>query len=903
MPNPSIAPAVWAPGAIFTVTNSGFAALDVRIVDIDEDEAQIILTVPTGAAVAVLRDPANWAGAGTPILSAGTWTPSPINLGDWEVSVDAGAAATNPATVRLSSASSGAGGLLRILLTNLADQPAMAEPGAGTLSIDRVLAEPTIQNVQVISPTPPVRELMVVTLSANAVNTVAENGAPAVPLPALPTLLPSWSEDPGNPIALTDFVDSGATATFTAPAIYNTVALDFTVTGALDLAANAAIDPSDPQSSEPLQVSVETATYGMVLVLDRSGSMGSSLGGGLSKWDATVRAAHAWADLFRAFRPGGNHLAGVVTFEHDGCSWTPTPANDIALWNPCAGMPLPAASPLTPLEDLVGDATCDTWNLGAIQTCTPIGDGMVYAIDRIGVSLGQGDRGAIVLLTDGYENAGRVTIASSQGSAAITLDGELAKSQYTGAKAILGDRVYTLAVGSSVDMDRLNALGSAYYQQITSNVNEVLPAFAAMLGDVIDAQQITPEPPLAADVGPAPSTHALYFRQTAGEHRLAFLAVWPDLTHSLRIGWRSQNDAIDMTTPPPPFTLIPATGAVAVVGRSAHGLTYIDLHELFSGPAPALEWRLQLVDSGGNPVPLPVSDALVMVDLVTKVEVSFDQDQYFIGEKIRLTCRIRSGGVPVTSATVGVDCARPGEGLGTFLTVNAPRRRQVQTDDKRRVDPDQGKALMFKTLLAALEMEDLPIVTPPQFQLFDDGAHGDGPAGNGDFSNVYADTEKEGTYTFRYRVEGTLADGSRFSRIFVRSTWVGVLPDPAFLGIVWQVVGEAGDGMVISSATFTPQTARGEFLGPFRTAVIDVGVYGGTLDGALIDNGDGSYTQRVFHKPPSEPVLDLSIYGKPMKPTSRPIEGVEILDGNCWRLFVLWIRCVVRAILKLFGFS
>lgn len=896
MPNPTITPAVWAPGAIFNITDSDFVALDVLIDEIDEETAQIILTVPAGGEVALHRDPADWSGAGTSILTGGVWSGSPISLGDWQVDIMPGAAVTDAATISLSSATSGAGGWLRVVLTGLAGQSTDAEAGGGTVSIERVIADPSLQNIQVVSPTPPVTELASVTISSSPAVTQVTNPAPTTAPPAPPTLLTTWAQNPANPIAVTDFMDFGATATFTAPALYDTANLEFSVTAAYDLASNATVDASDPQNTETLQVEIQTVTYGMVLVLDRSGSMGSSLGGGLSKWEATVRAAQAWADIFHAFRPGDNHRAGVITFEHDSCSWSPTPAGDITLWDPCAGTMEPGTALLMPLQDLVGGASCDTWDLGTDQSCTPIGDGMVYAVDKIGASMGSGDRGAIVLLTDGYENAGRVTIAATQGSASITIDDELAKAQYSGANAILGDRIYTLAVGSSVDEDRLNALGSAYYQQITSNVNEVLPAFAAMLGDTIDAQQLTPQPPLAADPGPAPTTDALYFRQTPGEHRMAFLAVWPDLTHSLRIGWRPQGDNGQ-------FTLLPGDGAVNVVSRANHGMTSVDLHSLFSGPPAALEWRLQLVDNGGATVALPANDALVMVDLVTKVEVEFDQPQYFIGDDIKLTCRIRSGGVPVTNATVGIDCARPGEGLGTFLATNSPVFRKLRDSDAvqiGRLDPDQGKGLMFKTLLAQREMDSLPIVIPPQFHLFDDGTHGDGSANDGDYAGFYTDTEKEGTYTFRYRVEGTLADGSIFSRIFVRSTWIGVRPDPALLVTEWDVVDNAAGGMVISAATFRPQATNGELLGPFRDAVIDVTIHGGTADGPLIDNLDGSYTQRVLHRPLVEPVLDISIYGQAMKPTSPGLEGRGTLEGNCWKIFVLLIRCILRAILKFF---
>ncbi len=895
MPNPTIVQNDPATILEYRVTNSGFAAVDINVADIDEEVAEIVVLVPAGSEVAVLRDPADWSGSGAPILTAGTWTAVPVALGDWSVSVSPGAAVTDQATVSATSAASGAGGLLRILFTALADQPLELEPGAGTLSIDRVLAEPQISSVQVMGGGP-VFEKDSVTLSASVAPTVVENGAPLAPLPMPPTVLSSWQVDAANTIALPDFVDLGMNATFKAPAAYALVNLSFSVTGALDLDASGTISGSDPQTSEPFQLEIQTVRYAMVLVLDRSGSMGSALGGGISKWDVATQAAHAWTDLFRAFRPGGDHLAGVVTFEHDGCSWTPAPAGNITFRNPADAAPLPGLSALNDFGDV------NTWDLGPDRTCTPIGDGLVAAWDGLG-GLDPHDRGAAILMTDGYENAGEVTIADTAGPASTTFDAIRVTSALNVANTLIGDRIYTLAIGTSVDDDRLNDLGTAYYQQITNNLAEVTQAFANMLGHLLKAEELTPTPvpPMAADPGddpnmPMPPDNPLYYQAEPGEQKLAFLVTWSSISDSLRIGWREQGDS-------GVFALVnPGDAGVVEVKRGTHGLTHIDLHAWFPGPPPATEWRLQHLDAADIPQPIGSPGAVVMVDLVTSAEVGFDRRQYFIGDDIKLSCNIRSGGVPVKNATVGIDAARPGEGLGTFLTTHAERYKKIKPDGVKGPDPDQGKGLMFRTLLNSLEIDDLPQVIAPQFELFDDGAHDDGPAGNGDYANVYSDTAKEGSYTFRFRIGGTLEDGSRFSRLFIRSTWVGVRPDPAHLGATWRLLDEPAGRRQASILTFRPQTAGGESLGPFRASVIELAAFDGDVDGPLVDNEDGSYSQRVLHDRGVDPVVRIEIYGTPMNPTGPGLVlgGASTGFGACWKLWVRALCCTVRWFKRLF---
>lgn len=894
MPNPIINPATWAAEATYTTTNTSFVALDINLTGIDEDTALIYLTVPVGGEVVVLRDPVDWTGAGgISILNGGAWTGALVDLGDWEISVTTpGVAVTDQATISVASAMSDAGGRLRIILTELAGQATVIGYAGDSISIDRVLVEPEIINVQTTPVS--VSEQDEVTLSASVSMTVAENGTPSLALLAPPDLLSRWQQDPANTIALNDFLadlvvnETSATATFTAPPIYAPSDLTFNITAALDLDASGTIEISDPQTTEQKVVAIQTINYGMVLVLDRSGSMGSSLGGGLSKWEAATQAAHAWTDLFRAFRPGEGHLAGVVTFEHDNCSWIETPAGDITLRDPSD------ASPLVGLEPLENFGDVNTWDLGTVQSCTPIGDALVKTWKDIQTGLTPDHRASVILMTDGYENSGRVTIASDAGLADTTFDAERTTPALNVANDLIGDRVYTLAIGTFVDDDRLNELGSAYYQQISNDLNEVIPALGGMLGNVLDAERLTAEVPLEID--PTPPANPLYYRVPAKEQTLVFLVTWKNITDSLEIGWREQNSSDSFATLDPG-----ALVSVTVTQRGTHGLIRVDINGVVPATQPATEWRLEHISEDLETPPLTHSNALAMVDLVTKVTVGFDQKQYFIGDEINLSCSIRSGGVRVTDATVGVDCARPGEGLGTFLTTNSGRYKKIQVDSSQKPgpDPDQGKGLMFKTLLKALELDNLPVVTPPQFHLFDDGAHGDGQAADGDFADAYTDTVKEGTYTFRFRISGKLADGSQFSRIFTRSTWVGVRPDPGLLNPIWTTIDNVG-GSIISQVTFMPQTAKPEYLGPYRTAAIKIGAHDGELDGPLIDNFDGFYSQRVIHANGVDPILEIEIYGKPMKPTGP---GIDNIDGkhltNCWKLWMRAIRCTLTWLFRL----
>lgn len=895
MPNPTITAYATA-GTPYTVAQSDYAYYDLQLSSLS-DGAEFLLACPADAQVHVwtlhtgevvlrwLPDPADV----RQLLGGGAWA-SVVTIGGWEISVAAGG--TTVVTVSNTGAGPNAGPL-RVRISNLLVNPAntctlTAQSNAGT---QRVVADPSI------SGTPPAAgsqapEKSTYTLTANvAASQVAAAAVPAVFGP-LPSIVASWSRQPSElAFSLTPV---GTNAEFQAPGVYEDTDVGFDLRAFYDLNVSGVYAPAvDPSNETAIVVSIVRVKQRMLLLLDRSGSMGRSLPEAttpVSRWDAAVRAAHAWLDLFFAFRGGPQQKVGILTFEHDPCGWGVAAASDdITLRNPASG------AVATSLADVSTLANLSSLTLGGPQSCTPIGDALEKAFQVLNGPTPPSaatEHCTIVLLTDGFENSGFTTIQNALVPGSTKTFAGNVRTAYPAVNQNLS--LYTFAVGTGVDEDTLNNLpsligsgsNSGGYYRLTRDTAEILPVLAQMIGDSIEAQ----------DLGAAIGVNMATFVSNTGERKIAVIVPWANVTDTLRVSHRAVGGTI--------WNILP-TGAgtgTQIFQRTTHGMAVVDLApalELAPGsPVPAQEWKVERLVAGA---PAAIESVLAMVDLHLKIEVDFDQAEYRTNEPIVVRARVRKGNQPVKNANITVQLDAPGQGLGTFLAVNGGKRfgsvpisqlGQVATTAHRfdgdklngmsvavgnlggpsAGDTPSLKGLLFRGLLAEQQLADLPLVTPPPLfsdgtsRLFDDGAHQDGPADDGDYANVFVRTYAEGTYTFRVRATGTLDDGSPFQRVVTISKWVGIKPAPSTSPVTLEALASPGPGLFAAWVQVQPKDLRGEYLGPFREAEVEFQTSAGYFEGEIIGTTDGIYRRKLRYKEGEMPVVQVTAAGTPLKP-------------------------------------
>jgi hypothetical protein len=165
---------------------------------------------------------------------------------------------------------------------------------------------------------------------------------------------------------------------------------------------------------------------------------------------------------------------------------------------------------------------------------------------------------------------------------------------------------------------------------------------------------------------------------------------------------------------------------------------------------------------------------------------------------------------------------------------------------------------------------------PQVLQLYDDGTNGDVTANDGTYTNRFANTRKEGTYSFYFQAKGPTQNGNNFLRERQIQTYLSVRPTPET--IVVNAVQLAGGDNQRFDVVVTPKDPYGNFLGPGQPGLLTIVAVGGSSTGTLRDNLDGSYTQTIVVPSGTDP-QDVPVtvtVGEAEKTTSL----AELLEGS-----------------------
>src|SRR5262249_28622915 len=175
---------------------------------------------------------------------------------------------------------------------------------------------------------------------------------------------------------------------------------------------------------------------------------------------------------------------------------------------------------------------------------------------------------------------------------------------------------------------------------------------------------------------------------------------------------------------------------------------------------------------------------------------------------------LTEGGAPLLNATVSAEVLGPDNGLGNVLSNEAtPSGSPNPAGDALR-SAAQAKLLLLlndPTKAVLFSSSGLPVIT-----LADNGqaGNGDTAAGDGVYSALFTNDQKEGHYRFLITVKGTSATGGDFQRTHTLTVFVRPKAKAANTALTLLSSVTQPDGSVLIRLSATPRDAFNNFLGP-----------------------------------------------------------------------------------------
>ena len=582
----------------------------------------------------------------------------------------------------------------------------------------------------------------------------------------------------------------------------------------------------DPTSS--LLTPYKIADVDVVLVLDHSGSMGEFADA--DNADKKIEALHAAADQFVDMLDAGTgNQLGIVRFS--------TTANlSMELQNFDA--------------DAVDDAHTAIAAL-APTNMTSIGDGLTKALEQFQLHSIAGNRKIILLVTDGMENTAPLINQVKDDIIADNIS------------------VFSLGLGysSNIDEDKLISISDQTNGDYRVTYDDLIfrKFFMEMLGGALD-WDVAVDPVYTLSNG---QTQAVPVDISCSDNEVYFTCYWSRYNNAARLTLVGPDGHVyDQASP-------------QYKGTERYSFYRFDLSGL-PDAARNGKWQMNITGQSAMPVRTAVS-ALVRSN--SKISAGFDKQTMVSGKNCLLRAVLRNDGQPVTGAAVKAFYDAPAQWPGNLMYQNKVNIKDIVINKAEPLTLIQKKTEYLKQRLGASFISR----RSGHIQLFDDGAHGDGTAGDGVYGAYFSDTEMPGTYTFRFMASGiNVCQGDTITREWTRS-----INNPFVIDGVSSGVDVKQESETQYSVTAVPKDAFGNYAGPGYEVVVTVSSGGSQREVILEDGLDGLYFGTVILTPQE------AASGVEISVTAAGEVFTGQLDEEQARPMLLWLILIIIILLLL----
>ncbi|MFI5910931.1 VWA domain-containing protein [Dactylosporangium sp. NPDC051541] len=659
----------------------------------------------------------------------------------------------------------------------------------------------------------------------------------------------------------------------TTPGVYEPVGAGLTVTTQFSDDQN--LYPGFFRNVSPVTtMTVSQRPQLLVLVIDRSGSMASE-----NRFENAKLACRSLVHLFYGLRRGVNpdDRVAIVAFEDEQAGFR-------------GGEPskrIQALLELSPLEVAKDAVEQDTIDFGAPGNSTPIGDGLLFALDLLVHHAPVVDqRYTCIVCTDGQDNSGTSPLDPAQATnGAVALANRLTDVR----RAVLANMTLgAIALGPTADQELLKKLATLPVERFAEFPFVLDSAdLASKFGDILaNTQKVnaliksSAAPADAPDSAPVPAGNAVYFLTDATADRLV-AAVTPGSDETAFSGsiQLAKHDGADY---------------VAVQDGQedkVHYLQSLSDRAVFVEKLPEFDhrtvghWRMIRGADVHSTQPLDPTEVLAYVDLHLLADVLLDQPSYETGDRMVLTVRIRHDNNVVLNANVRAELTAPAAGLGEELSALAevfvPEPAAATSLDAGDLDTPTLREQRIRDLLRYRNWHTLPQCEPAGLfvdhtdRLFDRD-------GEGNYTNTFAQVFKEGTYNWKLFIDGLDIDGNPFTRTLEISTFASIKVDPRATTTKVTKIRNHPSGQQAARVIITPQDQRHERLGPGKDEEVVFALRDGTFEHVLQHQpapvfADGTYQRVVLYTPKQRPTLQVRAAGVllPMFDVRRQLTGPD----------------------------
>lgn len=647
---------------------------------------------------------------------------------------------------------------------------------------------------------------------------------------------------------------------------------------------------------------LEPRRHAVILTFDSSGSMSWNATGVSGVPAAETRlfkaqqASKFFLDLLNLYQEG-NATFGVVTYpDHPYVCPSSKIVYPLSIINSTTN-----ASAQIEIDNLIANGG------------TPMAKGLLTAKDML---TNPAENKTIVFLTDGYHNCP----SNVPGYYAHWSDRPGVQSYFTMLAQDLIEKsikVYTIGYGSAKEVDHAllenistetgaGGVNVGYYNATNMPLNDLKPAFKLIFTDAMNLS--APEDPLGTIKRGEIKTHDVDI--TEFDDKISFSLSWSGTLITEEYLYYTHLPAYKLQ-PPLQLELITPLGEVinSTVAQENYDITHVpgETYQIYYVKGNYLKgrvgkWKVSVTAPNLAPEIEAEYHYGVIMESSLKLVPSFDKVRYGTGDSIILNAKLTENGKPLIGSRVTAYIQMPDEGLGNWYAEN-----KVTAEQLKKIPYTKSNESLTNIYRKSLALKNMGILFPTSkteslLELYDDGTHGDENANDGIYSNSFADTTKEGIYTFTFTATGKTTNGNPFRRekAIQKYVAVDVKSDKIEIDVKFDEVVEK-ELRAYYKVTVIPKDVFGNYLGPGYAGAISLTPSKGEFVDDIKDNLDGTYT--VTLRIPSyekEEDIDIKVNVKGTD-TSFNLEekSDRVIKPANWLIWVILIIVLIVIIVLL----